>query len=382
MGAIVSNIGTWMQRTAQDWIVFTELTANDATGVGITMALQFGPSLFLLPFAGYAADRFDRKRVLFASQSLQALLALGLGILVLTGHAELWHVYVFAGLLGCVTAFDAVARQTFVAELVSDKNLTNAVALNSTSYHVARMIGPAIAGLLIAGIGTGWIFIINAATFGAVLWSLAAMRENELYRHERARPKAGGFIDGFRYVREHKDLFAVMAMLFLVATFCMNFAVFVSAMAVTVFGTGSGGFGLLSSMLAVGSVTGALASAQRETPRKSVLVVSTFLLVACFGVAAAMPTYIGFGIALMALGACVQTFMTTANGSIQLQTEPAMRGRVMAIYMGIVNGCTLFGAPFVGWVANHFGARSSLAVGATAALFAALVGLRYVRRPS
>jgi len=376
-GAIVSNVGTWMQRTAQDWIVFTELTANDATGVGITMALQFGPSLFLLPFAGFAADRFDRRKVLFVSQSLQALLALGLGILVLTGHAQLWHVYVFAGLLGCVTAFDAVARQTFVAELVSDKNLTNAVALNSTSYHVARMIGPAIAGLLIAGIGTGWIFIINAATFGAVLWALAALRESELHRHERARPKAGGFIDGFRYVREHPDLLAVMTMLFLVATFCMNFAVFVSAMAVTVFATGSGGFGLLSSMLAVGSVTGALASAQRERPRAFVLVASSLLLVACFAVAAVMPTYLAFGVALMALGACVQTFMTTANGSIQLWTEPAMRGRVMAIYMGIVNGCTLFGAPFVGWVANQFGARWSLAVGATAGLAAALIGIRY-----
>jgi MFS family permease len=379
-GAIVSNIGTWMQRTAQDWIVFTELTRNDATAVGFTMALQFGPSLFLLPLAGFAADHFDRRRVLLVTQSLAGLLAFGLGILVLTGRAELWHVYAFAFLLGCVTAFDAVARQTFVAELVSDTNLTNAVALNSTSYHVARMVGPAIAGLLIAGVGTGWIFIINAASFGAVLWALAALRVHELHRHERTPPRMGGFVDGFRYVRARPELLAVMTMLFLVATFCMNFAVFVSAMAVTVFGTGSGGFGLLSSMLAVGSVTGALSSAHREKPQAVVLLACAFLLVICFTVSAAMPTYLTFGLALMALGACVQTFMTTANGTVQLMTDPAMRGRVMAIYMGIVNGCTLFGAPLVGWVANHYGARWSLMVGASAALVAALVGLRYFAR--
>jgi MFS family permease len=379
-GAIVSNVGTWMQRTAQDWIVFTELTHHDAAAVGFTMALQFGPSLFLLPLSGFAADHFDRRRLLLVSQSLQAVLALGLGILVVTGRAELWHVYAFALMLGCVTAFDAVARQTFVAELVSDTNLSNAVALNSTSYHVARMVGPAIAGLLIAGVGTGWVFIINAASFATVLWALLALRVHELHRHERPAPKVGGFIDGFRYVRARPELFAVMTMLFLVATFCMNFAVFVSAMAVTVFGTGPGGYGLLSSMLAVGSVTGALSAARRESPRAVLLLASALLLSVCLTVAAAMPTYLTFGLSLMALGACVQTFMTTANSTVQLWTEPAMRGRVMAIYMAIVNGCTLFGAPFVGWVANHYGARSSLMVGATAGLLAAVVGLRYLVR--
>jgi MFS family permease len=200
---------------------------------------------------------------------------------------------------------------------------------------------------------------------------------HELHRLERAAPKLGGFLDGFRYVGAHRDLRAVLTMLFLVSTFCMNFSVFVSSMAVTVFGAGPGGFGLLSSMLAVGSVTGALSSAQREKPRAFVLVACACLLVICFATAAAMPTYLTFGLALMALGACVQTFMTTANGIVQLLTEPAMRGRVMAIYMGIVNGCTLFGAPLVGWVANHYGARWSLVVGASAGVLAALVGIRY-----
>ena len=377
-GAIVSNVGTWMQRTAQDWIVYTELTRYDSTAVGFVMALQFGPSLFLLPFTGFVADHYDRRRVLIASQFLQAILALSLGILVVTGRAELWHVYAFALLLGCVTAFEAPARQTFVAELVSDRNLSNAVALNSTSYQVARMLGPALAGLLIAGVGTGWVFIINAMTFGGVIAALFALRVEELHRFERTARKAGGFVEGFRYVRGRPDILAVLTMLFLVSTFCMNFGVFVSSMAVTVFSADAQGFGLLSSMLAVGSVTGALSSARREKPRAILLLSSSFLLVTCFAVAGAMPTYLAFGLALMALGWCVQTFMTTANSTVQLWTDPAMRGRVMAIYMSIVNGCTLFGAPLVGWVANHYGARWSMAVGATAALLATVVGVRYL----
>lgn len=379
-GAVVSNIGTWMQRTAQDWMVYTELTRHDATAVGFVMALQFGPSLFLLPFTGFIADHFDRRRVLLVTQSLQGALALGLGLLTLTGHIQLWHVYLFALMLGCVTAFDAPVRQTFVAELVSDANLSNAVALNSTAFQSARMIGPALAGLLIAVIGTGWLFIINFASYGAVIGSLLAMRVAELHRFERAARRPGSLLEGFAYVRGRPDLVAVLGMLFLVATFVMNFSVYVSTMAVTVFGAGAGGFGLLTSLLAIGSIAGALAAARREKPRGILLLASAFFLAILFIAAALVPTYLGFGIALVALGWAVQTFMTTANSTIQLWTEPAMRGRVMAIYMGIVNGCTLFGAPLVGWVANRFGARSSLMVGATAGLLAAVVGMRYLVR--
>jgi len=367
-----------MQRAAQDWIVYTELTANDATAVGFVMALQFGPALLFLPVTGFVADHFDRRRLLMWTQSLQGTLALGLGILTVTGFVELWHVYAFAFMLGCVTAFDAPARQTFVAELVSDRNLSNAVALNSTSFQAGRMIGPALAGLLIAGIGTGWVFLINAATYGAVLASLGAMRQAELHRYERAARKPGSLIEGFRYVRGRPDLMAVLTMLFLFSTFGMNFAVFVSAMAVTVFGTGPGGFGLLSSMLAIGSVGGALFSARREKPRAILLLASAFLMSVGFMAAASMPTYLGFGLTLILLGWCAQTFMTTANSTVQLWTEPAMRGRVMAIYMGIVQGCTPIGAPLVGWVANHYGARWSLMVGAIAGLVSTGAGIRYL----
>ncbi len=377
-GALVSNVGTWMQRVALDWIVFTELTHHDAAAVGFVMALQFGPSLLLLPLTGLAADRFDRRRLLIVSQSLQATLALALAVLTLTGRIDLWHVYTLSFLLGCVTAFDAPARQTFVAELVSDKNLSNAVGLNSTSFQIARMAGPAIAGVLIAGVGSGWVFLINTATFAAVLASLWAMRVEELHRHEHAARKTGGFVEGLRYVRGRPDLAAVLTMLLVVATFCLNFSVFVAAMAVTVFATGAGGFGLLSSMLAVGAVAGALGSAHREKPRAILLLFAAVLLAIFFSIAAAMPTYVSFGLAIMALGWSVQTFMTTANSTVQLWTDPAMRGRVMALYMAILNGCTLFGAPFVGWVANRYGARSSLMVGAAAGLLTALVGIRYL----
>lgn len=380
LGALVSNIGAWMQRTAQDWIVFTRLTENDAAAVGFTLALQFGPSLFLLPLTGYVADRFDRRRVLLFTQSLQGVLALALGILTLTGTVELWHVYLFALMLGCVTAFDAPARQTFVAELVSDANLSNAVALNSTSFQLARMMGPAIAGGLIAAVGTGWVFVINAVSFAAVIGSLRAMRVADLHRHGRAVRKPGNLLEGLRYVGRRPDLRVVLTMVFLVATFGMNFAVFISTMAVTVFRTGAGGFGLLSSMLAIGAVGGALGSARRERPRSMLLLSSALLMMLLFCIAALMPTYLTFGLVLIGLGWTQQTFMVTANSTVQLWTEPAMRGRVMAIYMAIVSGCTIFGSPFAGWVANRFGARWSLMVGAAAGLLAAAVGVRYLVR--
>lgn len=379
-GAFVSNIGTWMQRTAQDWIVLADLTPHNAAAVGVVMALQFGPALLLLPFTGFAADHFDRRKVLIATQSAQGLLAFGLGVLTVTGVVQLWHVYAFAFLLGCVTAFDAPARQTFVAELVSDALLSNAVALNSTSFNAARMIGPAIAGLLIAGVGSGWVFLINAATFVAVIVALAGMRLDELHRHERAVRRAGSFAQGLHYVRGRPDLVTVLVMLFLIATFGLNFPVFVSAMAVKIFHAGSGEFGLLTSMLAIGSVTGALFAARRDRPRVSLLLAGAAAFGIGLAVAAAMPTYLLFGLVLIVVGWSAQTFNTTANSTVQLWTEPMMRGRIMAIYMGIVQGCTPLGAPLVGWVADRYGPRWSLAIGAASGFLAVAVGIAYLVR--
>jgi MFS family permease len=378
-GAFVSNIGTWMQRTGQDWLVLTQLTDRNATAVGIVMALQFGPSLALLPFTGLAADHLDRRKLLFVTQGAMGVLALALGLLTVTGTVQLWQVYSFALLLGCATAFDAPARQTFVSELVGTNDLSNAVALNSTSFQAARMIGPAAAGLLIAAVGTGWAFIFNAASFAAVLGALSLLRVQDLHRTERPLLKRGSLVEGLRYVAGRGDLKAVLAMLFLVATFGLNFALFISTMAVSVFHVGPHQYGLLTSMLAVGSMTGALLSARRARPRMSLLVGGAGLFGLGCAVAAAMPGYWQFGAMLVVVGIASQTFMTTANSTIQLSSDPLMRGRVMAIYLAIALGSTPLGAPFVGWVADTFGPRWALAVGAAGGIAAALVGLRYLR---
>ncbi|MEV8213757.1 MFS transporter [Leifsonia sp. NPDC077715] len=377
-GAIVSNVGTWMQRTAQDWIVLTQLTHNNASAVGFVMALQFGPQLLLLPVTGWAADHLDRRKLLMATQGAMGLLGLGLGILTVTGAVELWHVYLFALLLGVVAAFDAPARQTFVSELVAGPNLSNAVALNSASFNAARLIGPAVAGLLTAVVGAGWVFLINAATFGAVLLSLALLRREQLYRAERAKRSRSGLVDGFRYVRRRPDIMVILVMVFLIGTFGLNFPIFISTMSVSVFHQGAGEYGILSSIMAVGSVVGALLSARRDRPRVSLL----FAGAAFFGfgcaVAAVMPTYWLFAIALIAIGVSSQTLMTTANGTVQMTTDPVLRGRVMAIYMAIFMGGTPIGAPIVGWVADTFGPRWAMGVGAASGFAAALVGVFYL----
>lgn len=379
-GATVSNIGTWMQRTAQDWIVLTRLTHHDAAAVGIVMALQFGPLVLLLPVTGFAADHLDRRRLLLVTQTIMGLLALGLGILTMTGLLRLWQVYLFALLLGCVGAFDSPARQTFVSDLVPETNLSNAVALNSTSFNAARTIGPALAGVLIATVGSGWVFLINAASFGAVIAALCSLRVGELHLRKRPTRTSGGFADGFRYVWGRPDLKVMLFMLFLVGTFALNFPIFISTMSVMVFHTGADRYGLLTSTMAIGSVAGALLAARRERPRMALLLLATGILGLAFALAATMPTLGLFGLALIVVGASAQTFTTTVNSAVQLSTEPAMRGRVMAILLAAAVGGTPIGAPIVGWIADSFGPRWALGLGAASGFAAALAGISYLVR--
>jgi MFS family permease len=379
-GALVSNVGTWMQRIAQDWLVLTQLTHHNATAVGVIMSLQFGPQLLFLPVTGFVADHFDRRKLLFATQAAMGVLALGLGVLTIEGWVRLWQVYGFALLLGGVTAFDSPARQTFVADLVGEADLSNAVALNSTSFNVARMIGPAIAGVLIAWVGSGGVFLINAVSFVAVLGSLVLMRAGELHPQNRVSKTPGSLIEGFRYVRRRPDLLAILVMLFWISTFGLNFPIFISTMSVTTFHDGASLYGVLTTMMATGSVTGALLAANQVRPSMRFLLAGATIFGIGCALAALMPNHWLFGLTLVFIGASAQTFTTSANSMVQLSTESGMRGRVMAIFMAIVFGTTPLGSPFVGWVADTFSPRWALGVAAASGFAAVFVGIRYLVR--
>lgn len=379
-GALVSNVGTWMQRIGQDWLVLTVLTHHNATAVGTVMALQFGPPLLLLPLTGLAADHLDRRKLLLFTQAAAGLLALGLGVVTLTGVVQLWQVYGFALLLGCVTAFDAPARQAFVSDLVSDDNLANAVALNSASFNGARMIGPAVAGLLIAAVGEGWLFLINAGSYAAVLVSLWMLRVHELHTEARAPRARGSLLAGFRYVWLRPDLLAVLVMLFLIGTFGFNFAIFISTMSVTVFHGDASQYGLLTSAMAAGTLCGALLSARRQFPGMVLMGGSAAAFGIALAVAAMMPSPLLFAVVLFFVGLAALTFMTASNSMMQLTTERAMRGRVLALRIAVVMGGTPIGAPLVGWVVDRFGARWALGVGALAGVAAAAVAAAYLVR--
>ena len=379
-GALVSNVGTWMQRIGQDWLVLTVLTDHSATAVGTVMALQFGPPLLLLPLTGYAADHWDRRKLLLATQAAAGLLALGLGLLTLAGVVQLWHVYGFAFGLGCVTAFDAPARQAFVSDLVSDEHLANAVALNSASFNAARMLGPAVAGVLIAAIGEGWLFVVNAGSYAAVLVSLYFLRLHELHTEALPAHTRGSLLAGFRYVWQRPDLVAVLVMLLLMGTFGFNFAIFISTMSVTVFDGDASQYGLLTSAMAAGTMSGALLSARRPMPGMVLMAVSAAGFGVSVALAAVMPGPVLFGVVLFFVGLAALTFMTASTSMMQLSTERVMRGRVLALRIAVVMGGTPLGAPLVGWVVDRFGARWALAVGALSGIAAAAVAVNYLVR--
>jgi len=379
-GALVANVGTWMQRVAQDWLVLTQLSDESGVAVGITTALQFAPVLLLSPYAGLLADRVDRRKLLMATQVAQGVLAAGLGVLVLAGNAQLWQVYVFAALLGCVSAVDGPVRQTFVAELVPAAKLSNAVGLNSASFNAARLIGPGIAGLAIAGVGIGWVFVINAVTFAATIFSLTRMRTSELRPMPTASRSKGQIREGIAYVRGRSDILVIMVVVGVVSTFGLNFQLTSAMMARTEFDKGAGEYGILGSILAIGSLTGALLAARRERPRVRLVIGSAFAFGIATGVMALMPTYASFAVSCIPVGLASLTMMTAANSTIQMSTDPVVRGRVMALYMMVFLGATPIGSPIVGWIGEQFGPRWAIGIGSITAILVSLGAALWARR--
>jgi MFS family permease len=378
-GAVVSNVGTWMQRVAQDWLVL-QLTHNNGTALGITTGLQFLPILLLSPYAGLIADRFPKRRLLQVTQTMLAVPALLLGLLALTGVAEAWHVYVLAFVFGIGSAFDAPARQSFVSEIVGPDDLTNAVGLNSASFNLARMIGPALAGVLIAAFGsgvpaTGGVILVNAFSYGAVILSLQRMRERDLNPAQPEERHKGMIRDGVRYTLARPDLMLILTIVFFAGTFGLNFQITSALMATEVFHKGASEYGLLGTTLAIGSLSGALLAARRVRVRHRLVILAALAFGVAEIAAGLMPTYLAFAVWTPVLGVASLTMITSANATFQMSVTPAMRGRVMALYMMVFMGGTPLGAPIIGWVGEVFGARWTLLGGGAGTIAGTLVAV-------
>ena len=364
----MSNTGTWMQRVAQDWLVLELAVGSGATALGITTGLQFLPFLLLTPFAGLIADRMPKQRLLQLTNLGMALPAAVLGILAVTGVAEVWHVYVLAFLLGSASAFDAPARQSFVSEIVDPADLTNAVGLNSASFNVARLVGPAVAGLSIAALGsgqvaTGWVILLNGLSYAAPILTLRRLDGRALTTPQPTGREPGAIRAGVAYVRNRPDLVLIMSVVFFVGTFGLNFQMTSALMATEVFDKGPTEYGLLGTFLAVGSLTGALLAARRQRVRHRLVLGAALTFGAVEIAAGLMPTYLMFALLCPVMGLCSLTMMTSANAFMQLHTDAGMRGRVMALYMMIFIGGTPLGAPAIGWVGEVFGPRWTLVAG-------------------
>jgi MFS family permease len=378
-GALISNTGTWMGRVAQDWLVLTELTPHSSVALGIVTGLQFAPLALFAPVSGMIADRFPKRRILFATQSALALTSLLTGVLVVTGAVQLWHIFLLAFVQGVAAALDNPARQTFVSEMVPHESLSNAVGLNSASFNAGRLIGPGVAGLVIAAFGTGPAFFLNTLSFVAVLFALYQMRPDELNITPRQRGK-GQIREGLRYVRGRPDIIVIMALVFVLGTFGMNFQMTTALMATAVFHKGAGAYGLLGSIMAVGSLSAALMSARRPNPRLRVLL-TAYAAFAVAGAALALaPSYEWFAVLLIPVGLTALTVLTTANSMVQLSVAPAMRGRVMALYMAVFMGGTPLGSPLIGWIGSAWGPRWTILVGSISTGLAVLAVMLYLVR--
>jgi MFS family permease len=371
-GQIITNVGIWMQRVAQDWLVL-ELT-NSGTALGIVTALQFGPMAIFGLWGGMLADRYDKRKLLIAARAFMGLQALALGLLILTGLVAVWQVYVLAALLGLGAAIETPARQSFVVEMVGPKDLPNALGLNAAMFNSARIVGPAVAGVGINLVGTGWVFIATAASSISVIVGLIRIRVADLQPMERAVRASGQLRAGLAYVRERVDLVVPLLMVFVIGTFGMNFQLTLPLMVREVFHRGAGSYGALSTCLAVGSLVGALlATLRSRRPRLRFLLLAAFAFGTMATVTGLMPSYLSLAIILPLTGTAALTFMTACNTTVQMGIEAQMRGRVMALYLLCFFAGTPVGAPLIGWLAQHYGPRASIVVGGLVCAAAAVV---------
>lgn len=372
---LASNIGTWMYRIGQSWLVLA--LTGDAVMLGLITALQFLPMLLLGPWAGVLADRVDRRRLLIWTQTALALQAVALAVATLLGITNPVLLLVAAGVLGVITALDGPARASIVSDLVPQDQVVNAVSLNSASLNTARLIGPAIAGLVIAVSGTGWVFLASAVTFGVMVWALMGIRTSQPAGRGKAR---GGVSEGIRHVRSRPDLFFVIALAGLVSMFALNFQITTALMSTKEFQAGPIVFGLLGAVMAVGSLAGSLLAARRGFTNLGIIAVAALALGATTIMAGLAPNAWVFAAALTLCGISALTMMTGANSYLQTHTDDEHRSRVMALYLTVFFGTTPLGAPVVGWLAESLGPRAGLVIPGVLALAVALALLLVFRR--
>lgn len=372
IGTFISSVGTWMQATAQNWIVLSELTDNDANALGITAALQFAPPVLLAPLAGLLADRVDRRKLLMTTQVVMFALGFVLGTLLLLGVAELWHVYVLAGMLGVTTAIETPTRLTFVADLVDRANASNAVALNAAAFNLGRLVGPAVGGLLIVAMGSAIVFYVNCATFVVMFVLLLLIHPRPSLRQHVVPQGAAVRGGGFGYIGTRPDIVLVLVIVFIVGTFGLNFQIFTSTMAMD-FELGADGFGLLTAVFSIGSLAGALHAASRPRARVRIIVMGLGIFGAMLLLSGFAPDAFLYSATLILLGYSVSTTFITANGYVQTTAAPWVRGRVMAIYSATFAGGAPLGSLVLGYTIDALGPRGGIFVAAAVAMLT-LVG--------
>ncbi|MEY3636121.1 MAG: hypothetical protein RL147_550 [Actinomycetota bacterium] len=357
----VSNIGTWAQRIAQDWLVL-ELTNNSGTFLGLVTAVQFLPILLFSLHGGKFADRFNKRKALILTNVLGGASSLVLGILVVTESVSLWQVFVLAGVLGLSNAIDGPVRQSFTTEIVGPDDLPNAVSLNSANFNAGRLIGPAVSGALIAAFGTGPSFLVNGLSYCFVIAALFQLNEKTFFRQDQ-KNSDGNIREGIRYVRSRPDIYVVLLIVFFISTFGLNFQIFNALMATKEFGLGPASFGLMGTFVAIGSFTGAVSSARLERFRSTKFVVKGGIVFSTSVIVlSVLPTFTTYMIWLPICGVSALTTLVSANSIVQTSSDPAIRGRVMGLYLLIFMGGTPFGSPLIGIMTEVIGIRPTIAI--------------------